>query len=283
MSKEKLSKKEFDLLFPLIIKQPWLKNKEAELNYLFSEYPKDSHKQLLSKLLHKFEYINPEKYANCLDMITRKIINHSGFDENSTIISSLTVDDSSDSSQKIIYDIDTIIRLAGWRNVKSVNNFNKVGNTKNKQFNQIILIDEFLGSGKTVEARIKKLNELFGENQYQLLVCMVAGIHKSKNRLINGNIDIFIAMELEKAFEDSNLDEFELVESYLNMNEIESHLKSTINNKRIIDYRFGYGNAQALFYKEGNAVNSVFPVFWWEYDKKENKRLTLLNRYEDGL
>ena len=65
---------------------------------------------------------------------------------------------------------------------------------------------------------------------------------------------------------------------------MESKLAKIIQEKKLEDYSFGYGKAEALYSLEnGNTPNSVFPVFWWLKDEKGNERKTILTRYEKGF
>ncbi|WP_330443037.1 phosphoribosyltransferase-like protein [Flavobacterium sp. C4GT6] len=278
------NKEDYNNLIKLYMHQEWLITKKVEMYDLLGICDTSVHKNLIFSLLERFYYLNGEKLNYLYNEICDYIINESGFDENSTQLLSLTYDDEADSSQRIIDSIKVPLYKAGWKNFKTVNLFGKGVSNYKKGKNQILIIDEFIGSGSTLSTRLDWLKKnIIGD--FELKCCFLAGIKSSVDILRNKGIEIFCPLELDKG-----ISEFykgnELIEMEKAMQSMESKLAEKINEKELSEYSFGYGNAQALYSMEGcqgNTPNSVFPIFWWTKDKNDSERKTILTRYETGF
>ncbi len=282
MSKHK--KEDFNKKIKLFFKQKWILSKKNELDELLDFCETRKNKDLIYSLLERFEYLDDEKLNYIYDEISNYIMEDSGFKDASTQILSMTMDEEADSSQKVLDNIKHYFFKKGWRNFTTVNNFNKYIRHYQNGKTQIILIDEFIGSGRTLLGRIQRIKkELKGE--YELKCCFIAGMKDVVEELNNEGIDIFCALELDRGISNYYNDN-ELIDAKNIMTELELKLAPKINSKELKDYSFGYGKAEALYSMEGclgNTPNSVFPIFWWLNDLEDNKRNTLLTRYETGF
>ena len=278
------TKEEYHKLTGLYIKQKWLIPKKDELKELINFCKDIESKDLIFSLLERFSYLDNDTLNLLLNELSDYIINTTGFTEETTQLLSLTYDDEADSGQKILDNIKHPIFKKGWRNIKTVNLFGKSIKNYNKGKTEIIIIDEFIGSGKTLRSRINYLNKNI-PGEFKLKCCFIAGIKDSIDKLTAEGIDIFCPLQLDKGiseyYEGANLNQAE--ELMLNL---ELELAQFINEKDLFNYSFGYGGAEALYTMEGcngNTPNSVFPIFWWLKDKKERERNTILTRFEIGF
>lgn len=280
MGLEKLNKKQFNLFSSLLGTQGWLLKKEAELFSLINEFDNDNESLLLKKLLMDFNYLSNETYHRYLNLIANHIVNYSGFDEDKTLISAITADNNPDSSQKVINDIKIYFPIYKWNKVTFNNNFTRIEKYHNKGKNQIVLIDEFSGSGKTIKSRIKNLEKLFGKGNFELIICYVAGVEFFVDKIEKLGYEFFYPLKLKRGIADLKNDD-EIVDSCISMQGMENKLSRYWGDKDIRDYKFGYGKAEALYILENsNIPNSVFPIFWWKLNKKNEERMTLFTRYE---
>lgn len=278
------TKQEFHQYTNLYIKQKWLINKKDELKELINFCENKESKDLVFSLLERFSYLETETLNLLLNEVSDYIINESGFIESNTQLLSLTYDDEADSGQKILDNIKHPIFKKGWRQIKTVNMFGKSIPNYNKGKKQIIIIDEFIGSGKTLKSRIEYLKKNIS-GQFELKCCFIAGIKNTIDELIDEGIDIYCPLQLDKGISDHYTDE-ELHKVELLMLDLELKLSQFINKKDLYNYSFGYGGAEALYTMEGcngNTPNSVFPIFWWLKDKEQNFRNTVLTRFEIGF
>jgi hypothetical protein len=220
-----------------------------------------------------------------LNEITDFIISESGFEKDKIQMLSLTYDEETDSSQKILYDVTNHLYAKGWRNIKTVNQFGKAINAYNKHGkSQIIAIDEFIGSGQTLRVRHDWLIKNIIGN-FEIVYVFVAGIEHSINELLQEGIKIVCPLQLKKGISEFYIGD-DLILHQDKMLDLELKLAQKINDKELYPYSFGYGDAQALYSLEdnnGNTPNSVFPIFWWLKDREERDRKTLLTRREKGF
>lgn len=280
----KHNKEEFNSRLKLYFKQNWISAKKNELDELIAFCETKNNKKLIYSLLERFEYLDNFKLNYIYEELSDYIVNESEFCENKTQFLSMTMNEEADSSQKILDNIKHYIFKKGWRNITTVNNFNKYIRHYQNGKTQILLIDEFIGSGRTLLGRIDRIKrEITGD--FQLKCIFIAGMKDVVEKLSEDGIDIFCALELEKGITGFYSGQ-DLIEAEKNMLELENKLAQKINTKELSNYSFGYGKAEALYSMEGslgNTPNSVFPVFWWLEDINGNKRNTLLTRYETGF
>ena len=268
----------------LYLKQKWLINKKDELSYLLEQCNSKDEKDLLYFLLEKFKYLEVGDLRSILNDISDYIISESKFEESTTQILSITYDDNPDSSQKILDMLKVPLFQKGWKSVKKVNHYSKAMQNYKKGKTNILVIDEFIGSGITLKGRLKQLkNDINGE--FNIKFCFVAGIKETIQHLKSEGLEIYTPLLISKGIS-SNFKDIKLNDAINTMQNLESKLAKRINNKNLDNYSFGYGEAEALYTMEGclgNTPNSVFPIFWWSKDANNNNRKTLLTRAEEGF
>ncbi|OUN62354.1 MULTISPECIES: hypothetical protein [unclassified Butyricimonas] len=279
-----LKREDFNIIYRLYSKQSWLCDKEDCLIDLLALCSNESEKKLLIDLLNDFSFLDLKLLNYYLGLIADFIVNESGFKEETTQISAITYDDEADSSQKILDHLKMPIFKTGWSNVKTVNRFGAIPRNFNAGKKQIIFVDEFVGSGKTILSRIKQLKNDIG-NEFELKLCFVAGMEHGLKSIEKLGYEVFCPLRFPKGISDRYVGE-ELKFAEDTMLELELKLAENVNDHQLLDYSFGYNKAEALYSLEscsGNTPNSVFPIFWWPRDKKNNQRNTLLTRFEKGL
>ncbi len=282
--KRKLKKDDFSRVYNIYPKQPWLCDKEPNLIELIKMCETAEHKDLLVDLLSEFKYPNLEDYNLFLNQISDYIVNKSGFIEEIRQIASITIQDETDSSQKILYDLNITIFKMGWTNVKTVNKFGKIVKNYKKRKTQIVLVDEFIGSGKTVLGRIKNIKDNI-KDDFELKFCFVVGMDYGIKIIESLGYEVFCPLRLPKGISDRYIESSAFIAIAL-MKELESKLAQQINTFNLCDYSLGYNDAQALYSLEfclGNTPNSVFPLFWWPRYLNDKPRNTLFTRVEKGL
>lgn len=279
-----MKRKDYERLYKLFPKQSWLLDKEEELKELLSSCKKQEHKNLIFELLEDFSFVNDTLFKTYLNLIADYIINDSGFDITRTQIVGMSMDSSPDSSQWVIQLLKPILTKKGWNNVKMSNNFSKgVRLLNNEGYNQIILVDEFIGSGQSVIGRIEHLKRTLKPNiSYEIKACFIAGMEQGIQNVIEHFDDFKCFLTLNRGISDKYEGE-KLIQELKSMDVLESDLLPKINNKELSKYKRGYNQTETLYSSDGNTPNSVFPIFWWPYDSKESSRNTLLIRNEEGL
>lgn len=276
---------DFHAIIRLSLKQRWLLKKEEELKALLEELRDEEKKDFIISLLENFDYLDSDIVYHLIKDIAEYIIDGSSFEEERTQLLSMTYDDEADSGQKILDQLKMPLFREGWSDFKTVNVFGKSVKNYKKGRNQIVIVDEFIGSGQTVINRVDYLTKnLPGDFEY--VVCVMAGMKHSIDKLLQDGYKIFCPLQLHRGISDYyDGDERERRISLMRRIEDEN-LAEKIKNKFLNDYILGYGQAESLYSLEGangNTPNSVFPIFWWKLNRENSPRKTLLTRYETGL
>lgn len=277
-----MKKEDFNSYYRLLPQQGWLSEKESELTGLIKGCKTKEQKKLLFSLLEKFQYVDYRTLAKYLDSVADYIINDTGFDISKTQIVGMTIGSEPDSSQWLLQLLKPVLTRKGWNNVKIITNFTRGVRTLNKDnLNQIVLVDEFIGSGQSVEGRMKYLKEN-AKRDYEIKACFIAGMEKGIKRVSDSFIDFKCFLPQSRGISDNFIDNFK-IEAIKYMTELESYLLPNINENEMKDYHLGFNSAEALYSSYGNTPNSVFPFFWWPYDINSKARCPILVRNEDSF
>lgn len=281
---KKYLRKDFYKLLRLYSKQNWLRERKAEVEDLIKFCDKESQKDIIFDLLEEFSFLRQDEYQQNLNKVCDYIIGQSGFNEETTQIVALTKTESSDSGQVVLYHLRNSLYGMGWRKFRDVNKLGSAKKVFDKGYSQVVLFDEFIGSGQTLVGRINELKGMLG-NGFTLKCCFIAGMKYAVDSIKAQGIDVFCALELKQGISErysgQNLEQAED-----DMLDLELKLAPWINKKELYTYSFGWKGSESLYSLEGcigNTPNNVFPVFWWMNDKNERKRKYLLTRVEAGF
>lgn len=132
----------------------------------------------------------------------------------------------------------------------------KVFEKLEKQDFQIVLVDDFVGTGETALGAMKFVRELcpFLENNEQIKVLCIVAMKEGIAKLHDNGIDLFCSHVQSKGISDYYSGE-ELIKAKEQMESIEKMIKTKA------DFHFGYGESEALVCME-RCPNNTFPVYW---------------------
>tara|TARA_R110002050_G_scaffold34959_1_gene88138 strand:+ start:3825 stop:4676 length:852 start_codon:yes stop_codon:yes gene_type:complete len=278
-----MNKEKFRIIYHLLKTQPWLDEQEEELiSLLFEDCKTDEQRQLVLELLNKFTHISHEKFSELINELVEAIVTEPGITSSNTQIVSMTADYNSDSGQFVLYALKGALERLGWRDHLSITNFQRSYREYKKNgevHKNIILIDEFVGSGKTAVNRAETLSKLYKDQGVDGVTIKIKAIASSEigiKHIKDNNLHIESLLVLNKGISNSD-NEDEIPQKLTLMNELESML-STIYEGRQLP-KLGYGKTECLYSRaDGNTPNSVFPIFWWPILANQTPRKTLLVR-----
>lgn len=276
-----LDLKSFKLIFELCKKQPWLENKQAQLYELIDSCSKPEEIELVSTLLREFTYVYRDTLIKNLENIVNYIVNDLSLDQHHTQIAAFTYDGSeADSGQLILQLMKPLFAKYGWDKPKTLNLCTQTPkHIKDRPW--VILVDEFIGSGKTISTRIEYLTKEFdkrGVSDYIIVVCVATCMNHAKKIIEASRIPVYSPVILNKGISEYFSGE-DLADAMNIMNSLETLLMPVVDNKPLP--KLGYMQAEALYAMEdGNCPNSVFPIFWWPQDICGEERNRLLVRVE---
>lgn len=154
---------------------------------------------------------------------------------------------------------------------------NKIKNGEN-----VVIFDDFIGSGEKLMKKRRWLTKLLAENNiidvkyyYAAFSGMKFGIENIEK--VEGE-NIYVNFMLKKGISEnySKDDAEKMIDVMLNL---ESRLGLNYKSKKIENFSLGYGKSEALYCAENdNCPNNVFPILWWPNLRSGQKFKTLLKR-----
>jgi len=278
-----VQKEVFNVVFGLARKQPWLTNKVDILSeLLYKECNSEKERALILDLLERFTYVSGSKFSELTNELVEEIVTDPDLTEETTQIVAMTGDYNADSAQLVTYALKMPFERQGWRNHATVTNFQKAlrqYKKSNEQHSNIILVDEFIGSGKTVIGRVKTLTQQFenaGVTNFNIKVKVLAASSVGIRNVNKANIELSALLTVEQGITEY-YDPLLVEEKLELMDRLESILSTDFQNRPLPKH--GYGGTESLYTRDdGNTPNSVFPIFWWPFLTNHSNRNTLLIR-----
>lgn len=259
--------------------------KVEELTSLFGELSSAAQIGLVESLLDRFEIANEDERYRLKEKIANEIIESYGSLDD-TIFVAMTPEYKADSGQAFLQEMKAIM-IEHDVSIKTLNNFAKINGKSYRSFRRFIIVDEFVGSGKTIKNRIKNFRNLFPDGSREPVIAVLVGMDYALQSVENETgVRIICPKRLKRGIRDY-FKSYNLLENDALMQEIE---RDCFGNWDFEDFesRFslGYGQAQALFnFKHGHVPNNVFPLFWWPFARDDNeiRRKRLFFRYEEDF
>lgn len=138
----------------------------------------------------------------------------------------------------------------------------------------LIIVDDFVGSGQKILDRIGRLRKNPKTSDYNIYIVAFAGMDKGLTLLaddVNNNLHAHIVMEA--CLSSAKPDELATT-MRSSMKELE---KKIFNSPGLLS--LGYKMSEASFYLEGfNIPNNTFPFLWWDKYVTNEERPTLFSR-----
>lgn len=257
LREDTLGAKDFFFSIWLQLKHRWLLNRSNQLDATIKSIvtPVNGGRCLFSKLIHKFTYVDKSVSSKRIADIANHIINIWKCNQTNTLIMAVTKKDNPhpDGALKMIYDLQ--VALGGWNRSKLINHFD-VNNKYIKKGYDVIICDDFIGSGETINKRIVEIREKMSK-EANLFIVALAGMKDAKRRYLSKqNLHIYVPCWLDKGIIDNFSEGI--------MFNMEALLSTKYLKETKSKVSMGYGKAGSLYYNEDYRIpNSVYPIFWW--------------------
>ncbi len=274
-------------MFDLTTRQPWLSDKFEALDHLlYEECSNNETRSLLIDLIKRFEFLDNERYQILMRQMAMEIVTEPELHEQSTLIAAMSVGSGADSGQAIIYSLKALLPELKWGRHTLINDALQACKTFNKHapLKDIILVDEFVGTGQTVIGRIKAIKAQFlnlKRDDFTVRVKVIASTETGIANIEAEGISITSQVIVKKGITD-----------YYDGHAAQEGIKLMLNLEGVLSKEYegremptmGYGKAEALYYrKDTNLPNSVFPIFWWaEYSNKKLRNTLLIRAMRDA-
>lgn len=238
---------------------------EVLSNFSDKIFQKDEEYDLFLELLREFHWISLNDYYNyCKKLLTEIINDLDSSNQNIYIFPIITKNQNSKvkSGYLVAYLIKSLI--ASIENIhtykfEDVNNFVDIGKIKFRKNDVLLLVDDFIGSGDTLEECIqdvKKTNKNIGD-KFKILTI---AIKKDTYHRLSKKYNIYKKFEILKGISDYNTGN-DINEKKLIMRNIENRIFSSID-----DYSLGFKESESLITLLRTPDNT-FPIFWNNYKK----------------
>lgn len=248
------------------------------LQSLVEEFPEESQIEVVMELLGRFLVLSPTDIYDSFRSLAEQVVNIWKLSQETTQICAVSWDDNADSGQAVIHALKT--PLASFDASYPLINTVPKGAKKLPTHPNIVLVDEFAGTGLTIVNRIEWLRKNAEQRNIacNISVALIACMESAKTVIEETGVPVFASNILKKGISAHHTGH-ELNNRLAVMETMESVLTESWKEKPMPN--LGYGRAEALYAADGwNLPNSVFPIFWWPKKKPDILRKVLFRRME---
>jgi len=273
----KIDVNDFTRLTRLHLDHVWLTYEPQALFELWCLSDSDEQKNIIEFLIKNFSYIDGRKLAEGSQLISNQIQNVWNLKSSNTFLLATCDDNKPDGSQTLIQNLKNKFDIS-W---KESNFFNSIVSGANEipTDSNIILVDDFIGTGDTITRKLEYINRKINErglNVFSIKIVSLASMNFSIEILNGLSTEYYSVHWLKKGISELLSDGKKEVATR-SMEELEKKLKKKYHGKQIPN--FGYKKSESLFALESNNIpNNVFPIFWWPFLKGGVSRKTIFRR-----
>jgi hypoxanthine phosphoribosyltransferase len=272
----------YKIYFYLAIpKFDWLYHSSEGLYDLWSICDNENQKKLVENLVNNFTYTTSKELNESGEEIAELIEEKWLLKPSNSFLVAKCDDRKPDGSQAFLQSLKNKFSHE-WEGKNFYNNLLEAAH-KIEDDSNIILIDDFIGTGETIKSKykyfVKKLTER-GIKNYKIRIVSFAAMEFSKSRLNSlTEVEYYSAIWLKKGISELITDAKEIRAANLEMKNLENKLSNTYKNLNLTKHSFGYKSSESLFTLESfNIPNNVFPIFWWPQLKNNTYYKTLFKR-----
>jgi ribosome biogenesis protein Nip4 len=270
----KINQEDFEKLYDLCLKQEWLTGKWDALFALWNLCDLKAQQDLICMLLDNYTFIS----SKALEVIGQRVAEHIEevwrLSPDKTKIVAFSNDKTADGSQMFLQSIKNKFESAGWTEGNFINSL-PVAMHNAVDGDNLVLVDDFVGTGLTAERKIKWLLTKLGERRIhnvKVYLVSAAGMEFARSKIDNLGIEYYTALSLKKGISD-RLDGQLRTDAIHWMKNLESKLANCEK------FSLGFMASESLFAFEAfNVPNNVFPIFWWPALSNGQRRRTLFKR-----
>lgn len=272
----KIEHSTFNKLMKVTLAQEWLEEESEALIELWNLCEFNSEQELICNLLTRFKYVDSKELKKAGVQVADHIINSWGLTSKGTRIVAVSDNREADGSQMFIQSLKNKFVENKWQEYNFINNIGDGKRLTRKNYN-IILLDDFIGTGETIERRVNWFkNEISGKENVTIRVVCLAAMDIARQKLDELKLEYYSPIWLKRGISD-HFKGSDLKSAITDMKRLESEFEPVYNGQRLPS--FGFKKSEALFTIEAfNAPNNVFPIFWWPVLKRYIFRKTLLKR-----
>ena len=276
--RQPFSYRDFQGLFELALKFPWICNREEAMLELWESTGNDENqKRLIEYLIHQFLYVGSDMSLEFTKQIALQITKVWGLRPYNTYITAACDHSHPDGSQQMVQKIKNHFPF-GWREYDFVNSLPEAV-YKLHSNDCLVICDDFIGTGDTMTRKIdyaKKVINNKGLQNVQIYVVVVAAMAFSQLKISGWQCPMFACRILPKGISETLTGVRQNVAIRI-MEQMEGVLKPHIGKLHLP--HFGYKRSESLYnYEDDNIPNNVFPLFWWKKYMDDRYRKPMFKR-----
>ena len=273
-AKQKYTPSDFERMFNLCYTHKWLNHKSSEFCELWNMADNEEQRMHIELMLNKFTYVTLDDFDSKISRaFVDQIVNVWELAPIATIITAICDARDPDGSQVMAQTIKNKFPLI-WTKDRIFANILE-GVHQLTEGMSIVLVDDFIGTGRTICRKIKYVQKYCFENHIKnisIKVVALAMMDFAEQPILDMGVELYAYFNLKKGIDSIENDE-ERGNATKTMQELEEKLNHPDR------YRFGFENSQSLFALGSiNIPNNVFPIFWWPGTKDGEERKTIFNR-----
>lgn len=280
-SKDQLNYNDFQRLLKLHKNFDWLYHSTEGLYDLWSICDNENQKKLIENLINNFTYTTSKELNESGEEIAKLIEEKWLLKPSNTFLVAKCDDRKPDGSQAFLQSLKNKFSHE-WEGKNFYNNLLEAAH-KIEDDSNIVLVDDFIGTGETIKSKykyfVKKLTER-GIKNYNIRIVSFAAMEFSKSRLDSlTEVEYHSVIWLKKGITELISDAKEQRTANSEMKNLENKLSDTYKSLNLTKHSFGYKGSESLFTLESfNIPNNVFPIFWWPQLKNKTYYKTLFKR-----
>ncbi|SEB35685.1 hypothetical protein SAMN04489761_0083 [Tenacibaculum sp. MAR_2009_124] len=290
-SEEVFSDTDYLHLTEIYFKNKWIRHKANYTGFevLWSDFTDSKEKAIIKKLISSFRYLtNEEADELCLKSLKKMILQWK-LNPLDTLFVATKMGPSPDGSNNFMGYIKDILHEINeawsernlFTSIEESKHFLISNPTKrSRRIRKIVLMDDFVGTGKTADERMKHFKEDLADREVKIYFFALAGMELGFKLLKKNNREFISCIELKKGTELSYpiWEREKVLKKITNM---ESILSEKIKKRELKDHSLGWGKSEALYtWTRFNIPNNVYPIFWWRKYKDNGNRKTMFNRMQ---
>lgn len=274
-----INEEDFHRLLALYRQYEWLDFEPSALFELWCMADNNTQKTLIEFLISNFCYIDAKSLNFAAYQILNQIESVWQLSSSNTYLVAKCDNANPDGSQYLLQNIkNKFAQRNGWTEFSFINSLPVAANKINSGSN-IILLDDFIGTGYTIVRKYRWLLKVLEKRKVEnctIKIVSLAAMAFAEPNICRLNIDYFSCFWLKKGITESVREE--KVEEFTKaMEGLEMKLEEVLYGRKIPN--FGFERSESLFALENNNIpNNVFPLFWWTELKGKILRRTLFKR-----
>lgn len=250
-----------DYAVELCFRNPWLQDRSFQLEetivHIVSKVK--GGEKLFKTLINRFHYVSKIDSDKRVKLLVDQIEEQWKVPRDNTVIMAFCKNENGhgDGSQALLNDLKT--KMNKWKENQFYSQFD-IENVKIKSGNNVILIDDFVGSGETIVNRVEAIKAVMSKKA-KLYVASLGATKVSRLFMSNyfPQVAFYSPVYVKRGFDPRY--SFKKKEI---MFEMEGLLSPKYKNYKLERYSLGYNQTCAVYYNDDYRIpNNVFPVFWW--------------------